>query len=85
MTFSEWFANEQFCKGNFFFHKCISLTMITRLIVGKYSFVGDFLPKFQSSLFWCKEFKSVANCDVGVSDMWPTHVGSFTPLGYEIF
>ncbi len=54
--------------------------MITRLIVGKYSFVGDFLSKFQSSLFWCKELKSVVNCDVGVADM-----GSLTPFGYEIF
>jgi hypothetical protein len=43
-----------FAKAIFFLvHKCISLIMITRLIVGKYSFVGDFLSKFQSSLFWC--------------------------------
>jgi hypothetical protein len=36
MTFSEWFVDEQLCKGK------ISLKMITRLIASKYSFVGDF-------------------------------------------
>jgi hypothetical protein len=47
MTFLEWFVDEELCKCKMFF--CINaLTMITRLIVSKYSFVDG---------FFCQSFK----------------------------